>query len=245
MEEELMNCPVCASSNVSLKWEGEMPEGRGHRIVEECQECKHCYVKDPPAVDYSARGMDYWKTNCGHQGIKSPELGPQWENFVGARLIKLAQHDMLQRCSLIEVGCSEGILVKILDKMGKDAIGYEINGAMLDSRLIKNTTLEREVERFAKCDAIFSFHTWEHVANLLSAMKAAHEMIWSGGKLFFEVPCGDDDWLNYDHVHFFRESSARKLMEVSGFMDIKVTLDTYIDCWKRTYGQIQISGKKM
>jgi SAM-dependent methyltransferase/DNA-directed RNA polymerase subunit RPC12/RpoP len=234
-------CPICGSEAERVN-----PEGL-KRTLCNCRSCNHRFV--PAEVhDYGSRGMSYFNQNCNHQGIKSVEDSPEWDNYVNSHLVKLNAHgiDIHPGAYVIELGCLEGQVLNRLRHLGVHAYGYEPNKevAHINNGFVSPFAITDDhaaIDGFA--DSIFSFHTFEHIDNIVETVDKCYQLLKPGGKMFFEIPFNETDWWNPDHVHFFNTHSISILMK-QFHQPISFTGDHFINCHGLLCEQIQVSGVK-
>jgi hypothetical protein len=225
-------CPVCdgpAQVEALLK-----------RRIQRCKSCQHAWVTSSPSPAKLARlysGFDYWISDREHQSISDMRSGAHWADFVGARRkamedLGLTAHlgGLGRRGSVLEVGCSEGILVEDLASRGFDALGCDLNGEVIERAralgrpVIQCDFLAHDFGR--KFDAIMSFHTFEHLPDVVAAMRRASSLLEPGGALLLELPFGPEEYDNVDHLHFFSLDSCR-LLYGSGFSNVAIRQNDY------------------
>ena len=72
----------------------------------------------------------------------------------------------------------------------------------------------RDIEFPSKTfDLVMSFHTLEHLRHPLGVIGKVARILRSNGAILLEVPCGEEEYENTDHLHFFSETSLRTLLE--------------------------------
>ena len=214
-------CPICSA--LSIKYVTRNPKYR----IYLCRSCNHKFVGNPWQEEriYSLyQGIDYFKKDRQHQGIFSIEDNAQWEGFLKDRWKALVENGVLGsspsrsvRC--LEVGCSEGKLLAYLKAKGYDVIGCDVNKEVcnLGNEKLGVNIINAPIE---KCefpseffDAIFSFHTFEHLVDPVGVLMRCYQFLRFGGKILLEVPCDDDELMNEHHLHFFSMNSGRLMLE--------------------------------
>jgi SAM-dependent methyltransferase len=61
-------------------------------------------------------------------------------------------------------------------------------------------------------DLVMSFHTLEHMRFPAEIFAKAATILRPDGAILIEVPCGEEEYENTDHLHFFCENSLRLLL---------------------------------
>lgn len=214
----LASCPVCGGKPDRVEFNAQ------YSPLDHCGECGHVYSRKTPKdliLHLMYRDLEYWRSDKGHQGISRIEYGPQWKEFLDARIGSLhragALRDGPER--YFEIGCSEGILLRELANLGHEAHGCECNrptaeagmkelGVDIRIGLFENVPLPR-----AHYDVVASFHTIEHIPDLKSAFAKIAGIVKPDGLVLVEVPTGPEEYANSDHVHFFSVGSLKRLME--------------------------------
>ena len=60
---------------------------------------------------------------------------------------------------------------------------------------------------------MISFHTLEHMRFPENVLAKVARILRSDGSVLIEVPCGEEEYENTDHLHFFSETSLRLLLD--------------------------------
>ncbi|MBX7256711.1 MAG: class I SAM-dependent methyltransferase [Candidatus Hydrogenedentes bacterium] len=242
-------CPICASSDVIFEAKNDVSE------LDRCKKCNHVYTRKQPR-DYILRIMygdfGYWVKDKAHQGIHSVEYGPQWEGFIKARV------GIMERCGMLdgkeakrffEIGCSEGILLKALVDRGHQASGCEMNVAIAEAGR-RSLGVDISSEKFENLrlddscfDGIVSFHTVEHVNSPHSVLKKSAKLLKPSGAILIEVPIGEEEYANTDHLHFFSRESLRALLDTY-FEESEIIDNCYTNCNNVLIGSVYGFGRR-
>lgn len=228
-------CPICGCDKVAYEAKNDVSE------LDRCTSCNHVYSRKQPR-NYILRIMygdfGYWVKDKAHQGINSVEYGPQWEGFIKARIGIMERCAMLQGAEkkrFFEIGCSEGILLKELTNRGHQASGCEMNPAISEAGRsslgvdITSAKFEDMHLEEAAYDGVLSFHTVEHVNSPHAVLRKASQILNPQGALLIEVPIGEEEYANTDHLHFFSRESLRKLID-DHFEETEVIDNCYTNC---------------
>lgn len=245
----LKACPICGGKDIAYEAKNDVSE------LDRCKTCDHVFSRKQPR-DYILRIMygdfGYWVKDKAHQGIVSVEYGPQWEGFINARI------GIMERCGLLEgngtkrffeIGCSEGILLKELTNRGHDASGCEMNAAIAEagrrslgvdivSDKFENLRLEE-----ASFDGIVSFHTVEHVNSPHTLFAKSAHLLKSQGSILIEIPIGEEEYPNTDHLHFFSRESLRRLIDAH-FEEAEIVDNCYTNCNGVLIGSLYGVGRR-
>ena len=246
-------CPICSSEKIDFL------QSRSDGEIMACRECEHLFLANPaPAeatVEARYQGVSYWEQDRHHQGIKSLDSQQEWERWVAARWVAINTHELLdghkdKQLRILEVGCSEGKVLAELRQKGHLVIGIEANRevAVLGRKQFRVPVLGRPVESCEfqpdSFDVIMSFHCLEHLVDPADTVRRCHRWLAPGGKLFFEVPLGDEEIDNLDHFHFFSVLSASKLVQPL-LGNVRTTKRQYRRGDGKMMGSICISGQKI
>ncbi|MEI8012528.1 MAG: class I SAM-dependent methyltransferase [Candidatus Omnitrophota bacterium] len=246
-------CPICQS-------DGAFEYYNGKYVILKCVACKHAYVNTMNAIPrddikrmYSS--FDYWKRNCFHQNIFNIDSENEFKDFVSSRVRKLQElqaypdfETSQKKVKIIEIGCSEAALLKHFYDKGGEVIGCDIN-----EEIIKRASAQYKFPLIAgdfltyrfndTYDLVVSFHTLEHITDIVSAVSRFCEILNSGGKVVVEVPFGPEEYNNLEHFHFFSLSSL-KLLFSKFFSDIEIKENYYLTASKIKCGAYYLVGKK-
>ncbi|WP_313918229.1 class I SAM-dependent methyltransferase [Tahibacter sp.] len=241
------SCPVCGGKPDRLEFNAQ------YSPLDRCGECGHVYSRKTPKdliLHLMYRDLEYWRSDKVHQGISRIEYGPQWKEFLDARIGSLksagALMDVPER--YFEIGCSEGILLRELANLGHEALGCECNrptaeagmkklGVDIRIGLFENIPLPR-----AHYDVVASFHTIEHMPDLKSTFAKIADILKPDGLALVEVPTGPEEYANSDHVHFFSVGSLKRLME-NHFEQGEVIGNQYMSAGGVTIGSLYGIGR--
>ena len=169
--------------------------------------------------DFGYRDRDRY-----HQGITAIQESEQWQVYLDARIgilhrLELLDHPAHSTKKVFEIGCAEGMLLNELRKRGMEVMGCEMNRAVaaegmkalgIDILTAPFETIEFPSKTF---DLVMSFHTLEHLRDPFSVIAKVAGILRSNGAILLEVPCGEEEYENTDHLHFFSETSLRTLLE--------------------------------
>lgn len=243
------NCPVC---------DGDQPvyESRNKCTdLVRCPVCDHVFAQRMPTLRTLGiwyGDSSYWTLDKRHQGISNPGYSPEWDDFVDARLNILARVGMLgsetPKMRIFEIGCSEGMLLHHLNKMGHEACGCEINeeiaaigrqanGVEIHSGSFETLDLEK-----AAYDLIISFHTVEHLIDVKTVFSKIQGLLRPEGAVLIEVPSGPEEYDNVEHLQFFSGKSLKILLE-GFFQRVKIYENKYVTAKGTTIASLYGFGK--
>jgi 2-polyprenyl-3-methyl-5-hydroxy-6-metoxy-1,4-benzoquinol methylase len=137
----------------------------------------------------------------------------------------------------LDIGCSDGVFVEFALQKGLDAEGIDMAQAAIESARNRGlpvfcTTIDdfRPVTEYA---FITAFDVLEHVLNPLVFLKAAYDLLISGGIIAISLPNQASfynklmgrNWFFYipeEHLHFFNPRTVKKLFIRAGFEIIEI-----------------------
>jgi SAM-dependent methyltransferase len=118
--------------------------------------------------------------------------------------------------SFFEFGCSEGILLYELSKLGYDVLGEDVCAITEQSQKVYGITILNDpIETLQvkdKFDVVMSFHVMEHLVNPRYVLEKVSKFVKPDGRIFLHIPIDDKELSNPDHYHFFCPLSMTYLM---------------------------------
>ena len=246
---KIQRCPICYGTN---------SQHTDYDEIVHCPDCGHTYVESIPDLESTiARSystIDYWYQDKEHQNLHEICVGLEWDFFINARMNDLNNIDFLDgldiaQSKILEIGCSEGMLVKHLNDIGYNAFGLEVNPEISEKAIselcvpIINKPIEHMHIRNESIDRIISYHTFEHLVYPRKALEICANALKHGGKLLLNVPIDDGEFGNLDHYHFFSLESITYLMQ-QYFVDVNYKIDTYMTSNGTRFNGILIYGTK-
>lgn len=212
------DCPVCGGKPDRIEFNTR------YSPLDHCADCGHVYTRTNPGksiLHLMYKDVDYWKQDKEHQGITRIEFGPQWEGFIEARIGAMRKCGVITGSAMrfLEVGCSEGILLRELEDSGHEALGCECNRPTAEAGIkalgvrIRIGLFEEVQLAQAYYDVVASFHTIEHIPDLSRTFAKIVDVLKPDGTAFIEVPTGPEEYANTDHVRFFSDASLKRLLE--------------------------------
>jgi 2-polyprenyl-3-methyl-5-hydroxy-6-metoxy-1,4-benzoquinol methylase len=187
-------------------------------------------------------GMHYWRQDRHHQGIFDIHATEQWSKFVEPRVRILTSQNLFpdsSPISIFEIGCSEGMLLKFFHNHGHEAAGCEANRrvAELGNRELSVNITPQMFENVnlvaASYDLVVSFHTVEHLPYPTAVFRKIAQILKPTGSVCIEVPIGEEEYSNYDHLHFFSKNSLQVLLR-RYFSETKIVEN----CFKNATGVV-------
>jgi SAM-dependent methyltransferase len=139
---------------------------------------------------------------------------------------------------VVDLGCSYGVTVIELRRLGYDAWGVELSAegiAFLNRHGGKGycgTILDHNCP-LTRIDAVFSSHTFEHMPNPYAAFRKLHRLMRPGGFLTIALPHWGGlvaqhlrarwKWCGYPaHIHYFRVATLPAIVTGLGFKVVSI-----------------------
>ena len=243
----VFTCPVCGGSS-------EFEYRNRYTRLDRCTECGHVYARKQPRaaiLNLMYNGFQYWLQDKVHKGITEIKYGPEWDGFLKARMDILQDTGVLSHDSkykVFEVGCSEGMLLRELTRHGHEASGCEMNRCIAEQGK-KELNVDIVALPFEKMsvpqdtyDLVVSFHTLEHLRDVVDAFTKVAHMLKPKGSVLVEVPSGKEEYETTDHLHFFSEESLRRLVD-RFFEETRIVHNSYENAQGVTIGSLYAIGR--
>ena len=144
---------------------------------------------------------------------------------------------------LLEVGCGRGWLTRSVQERCPATWGVDVNPSSIAHGVAPNllvmdaTALDFEDAQF---DHVFSFHTIEHVPDVVGALREMHRVVAPGGRVLLVYPAEPirglyampGAWLGYGnpllarrlHVHKFTPRRVRQIGAACGLVHVESAL---------------------
>jgi 2-polyprenyl-3-methyl-5-hydroxy-6-metoxy-1,4-benzoquinol methylase len=217
--DRVTHCPICGARG-TFEYQNKLTP------LFRCRDCDHVWARDLPddqTLNALYGDFGYWERDRYHQGITAIQESDQWQVYLDARIgilrkLKLLDNPGRPTKKVFEIGCAEGMLLHELRKKGMEIMGCEMNRAVaaegtkalgVDILTSPFETIELPAKNF---DLVMSFHTLEHLKDPGSVLAKVATILRLDGALLLEVPCGEEEYENTDHLHFFSETSLRTLL---------------------------------
>jgi len=217
--DRVTHCPICGAR-------GKFEYQNKQTPLIRCLDCDHVWARDLPddqTLNTLYGDFGYWERDRYHQGITAIQESEQWRVYLDARIgilrkLKLLDNPAHPAKTVFEIGCAEGMLLHELRKSGMEVMGCEMNLAVA-AEGVKALGVEIITAPFEKIelpaknfDLVMSFHTLEHLRDPASVLAKVATILRPDGALLLEVPCGEEEYENTDHLHFFSDLSLRTLL---------------------------------
>lgn len=208
-------------------------------MVRYCPACDHGYLLQEQVVEakeyYGGLYRQEYSHNAQAAATNASEIYRVYKDYQQDRLHHIGPH-LKSSSSLLEVGASSGqFLIHVKDKVA------EVNAIELDKACCAFLGSELgiaadaeflEKSRFADqtYDVVCAFQVIEHVEQPVEFLKTLRQAMKKGGTLFIEAPNLHDPLLSVwcvptyqkffyhsAHLHYFTETSLRKVAQDAGF----------------------------
>ncbi len=237
MTTELRECPICASEQISFRFNGFTNRNRADGMiwpVFSCQECDHGFVNPQPGPHVLDRyySVDYEPYTERHSADEADDAIIREARRSGEfRHIPIPTGKRV-----LDFGCGGGFFLSICQKLGADVQGIEpsVHGAAVTAGQaipVFNGHLEdylsaHGTERF---DVITSNHVIEHVPDPVAALRGLKQLLAPGGMIIIAVPNARSmfanalgaEWYSVDlpfHIHQFCSQSLAKAAGLAGLV---------------------------
>ena len=255
-EMERVNCLLCGSLNYKpvIRGRDRLHGLPGEFTVVECRDCGLKFTNPRPSEDELAY---YYPENYGPHTTRLIDLGSE-DNFFWKQVETVIKHsplgpllrklihskatfipDLPEEATVLELGCATGSFLNSLRRKGWNLYGVEVAkspAAYAQEQLGLNVfcgTLEERDFPDNNFDAIFAWHTVEHLANPRKTLKEIRRVLKRDGYFAFSVPnagCWEfyvfrEKWYALDlprHLSHYTLASIKKLLEATDFRVEKV-----------------------
>lgn len=213
-----MLCPICKSNNYLLIQWGKVKIGY----------CNSCYLNFSLSKDLSDH---YYHSQYQidiaelfEDNLRRFSLFPEID-----RLKKLIKKFIPTGSKVLDFGCSKGYFIDELRREGFHVFGVELNDLAKTYAQSIGLDVKSDLTEFDfKFDAIFMWHSLEHLKDPKETLQQLHNYLEDDGKLFIRVPDFDsfwskifkDKWIWFqskNHISHFSEKSLSKLLINSNF----------------------------
>ncbi len=226
-----MKCSICGKT--SLTYLGKNPSFPSSEIYQ-CDDCEFGLTVPLPTQEIL---LNFYKPGMY---IRDDNLKALESRLLFSSLRAKSQFQFMQKffpkveCpKALELGCSEGSLLLLLDQYGFNVTAYEPDARMAElanNRLNKkeNKVINRMFEEdnlgHEQYDLIFSSHVLEHLTDPVSHIQAISKALTRDGILFLEVPNEffleifvNPIFKNNGHIYCYSPKSLRKILVKNNF----------------------------
>ncbi|MBU0587292.1 MAG: class I SAM-dependent methyltransferase [Gammaproteobacteria bacterium] len=237
------HCPVCGGETAHVL-ATELRRGRGR--VLHCRVCDHGFLLQDQKVDskqfYAEQYRQEYSHNAEEKATNARELFDVYKRYQQDRLDAIVPM-LLPTTKLLEVGASAGQFLWHVKDRVRVVNAIELDKAcrvFMEQKLHISADDEYlEYSRFARetYDVVCAFQVMEHVGDPFSFLKSLRAVTRSEGAIFVEVPNLHDPLLaiwnvpayrgfyyHSAHLHYFSETSLRKVAQTAGFHDDQIEI---------------------
>lgn len=203
-----------------------------HSTIVQCLQCG--LVRANPRDDDQTLARIY-------QNLTDPIYEREERNrkFTARDYLRLIQNHVPSDGRLLDVGCSTGIFLEVLDSTDWELYGLEPSQWAVNiakKRCLRATIIQGSIEHedlpVEKFDVITLWDVLEHVTSPRRTLLHLHKLLKPGGWLFLNVPNIDSlitkvtgkHWplLLREHLWYFSPSTIRSFFEITGFEPVSV-----------------------
>lgn len=226
-----MKCPYCGSENTQVFYRTNMPY-----ILSACSEefalkskqskfeasvCKECLL----GFNTSKLTNEELKLIYDNYYYISPTDGIGVSKYEG--MIKTLEKYYSLSDNIMEIGCSDGYLLKVLkDKGFNNLVGIEPGPQAVEAKKIGvkiiNAYFEQSVIN-SKYDGFYLMHVFEHFENPFKILKLMGKLLNDDGKIIIEVP--NFDGYHHQHLFFYNIHFMNKLCRKSSLKIIDFIIE--------------------
>ncbi len=181
---------------------------------------------------YNENPLPNWKKLLGLLGYAYPGL----RAYLDLSVMYLSSQSGGR---LLDVGCGSGRTLESMQDLGWRAEGVDLDPVAVHNARHKGLevrlgTLEAQKYPDRHFDAVTMSHLIEHVHDPLQLLRECYRVLKPGGQLVVVTPNSEswghkrfrDSWRELDpprHLHIFKSSSLRRLVEKAGFKKLRVS----------------------
>ncbi|MBV4430575.1 methyltransferase domain-containing protein [Clostridium tyrobutyricum] len=202
-----MKCPYCGSKNTTVYYSARMPltlSACSKKLMNisknkliEASICRDCFL------GFNSCRLTKEELNEIYNNYYyiSPMSGIGETKYIG--MLDTLNRYFDKNDKIMEIGCSEGYLLKKLENLGYDNLigiepGPQANDAeKLGLNIIKGYFSEKTISQ--KYDGFYLMHVFEHFLDPFTILKSMKNLLSEKGKIIIEVP----NFNGYHHQHLF------------------------------------------
>lgn len=219
-----------------------------------CGESENKILADSDVIRFGCFGHNKKFVKCTSCGLV--QLYPVWtkvelnelyskyskkEDFKGASpkrtITKYLLGQLREGDKILEVGCSFGDNVWLIQKKGYDIIGIDRDPGVCDGKTILNFDYNNFVGTEGKFDFIYAIHVFEHIQDPIEFIDWIKKNLSDRGRFLLELPSINDPliklykinefnkfyWYPY-HFFYYNSNTLKSLFEKVPNFNIKVKL---------------------
>ncbi len=235
--KDLTGCPVCSSSNTSLRYVGytnRCPSDNKKWQVFYCEDCKHGFLN--PQLEWSDLEPYYSSSYSAYEPHHGSSVADDRVTVQQALEAGEFRHLPIPRGKrLLDVGCGGGYFLRISQMLGATVKGIEPSAA--GAKVARESGLDvfhgmlddyiSQKNADAGFDIISANHVLEHTPDPASTLLKMKKLLADNGLIWISVPNASgffatklrEDWNSTDlplHLHQFSMNSLTLVGEKSG-----------------------------
>lgn len=250
-----LGCIYCASSRLTPAYQ----RADGNEIVA-CQDCGLLFIRDIPDDLSALYGAEYFHkhdTATGQGYSDYASIAPISFRWQLALLRLWAGKNPLERRKLLDLGCANGLFLRLAASAGFGGTGVEISDAAAASVRDQGFPVIAsafETTEVPPCDVITAWDFIEHVRDLHTVFEKVRLTLRPGGVFLFATPDGGSarakthgaSWIclnsSFEHITYLtRPFLQNALREVFGCDPILLSFDVG-DHWTSIVGMVRVGG---
>jgi SAM-dependent methyltransferase len=224
-------CLLCGGSEAELAFTGRdrlFGIAQGSYSLVTCKGCGLMRLSPRPTPEQVAGfyARDYWVAGNGAQEL--------YRRMVLQDHVRFAVQAIKSEGAILDVGCGGGLFLRMMEERGYEVMGldFSVDAARIARErngvcVIVGDLTTAAIEP-ASCALVTMFHVVEHLLDPAAYLSTAARLLRPEGRLIVQVPDRDcweasllgERWTGYDvprHIHVFRSSDLRRLLEACGF----------------------------
>jgi 2-polyprenyl-3-methyl-5-hydroxy-6-metoxy-1,4-benzoquinol methylase len=248
MMPKTSKCLSCGSKT-NLCIEGLYDTRFGIETKYDIVACTNCNLEQIYPLPDSFELKNLYENHYNFGGEKDTKYTSRRQKFFSSFLYfiwlaldgDISFHTLKGSGKLLDVGCNEGRGLQIFKKNGFDPEGLELNEVAAQEARSQGftvyTKLIYEFEPERVYDVLVLSNVLEHSLEPKNMLSDAHRVLVSGGKVCISCPNSHSflrvifgrHWINWHvpfHIVHFSTQNLSKLLEESGFINIKVQYKT-------------------
>jgi len=231
MQQEIFNCLVCGSVNLSLTYKNQLGVAVSSDCraltqdieVFQCDDC--CHVQKLPSEHYLKtveqlyQSYDTFMLNDGKEQLSFDRELPFTRSQT---ILNNCKQDIIGKKNVLDLGCGSGVMLKALNQFDEsmNLYGFDVSEheasrilAMPQVKGFFSGDLSKIKQKF---DLIVLSHVLEHITEPIAFIGAMRELLSDSGVIIVQVPNlleNPIDILVYDHVSHFTVATLSEIFE--------------------------------
>jgi len=250
--KKIKKCPCCNSDKIEIKYSSLYDKSYfvdGNFSLYRCRNCKLEFLNPLPSEKELARyyPKDYYSfDNISKLSISYHKISAKYYSGSLLKLFLWPLKPLLYTYhvkrgkgkTLLEIGCGDGLKLKIYKKYGLNVYGLEPHGSILSEKE-KRLGISRETIRNYKPEIKFDYiilkEVLEHIPNQEEVLKKCHGWLNENGKLIITLQNTNslwkkifkENWFGYDvprHIYNYNAKNISFFLRKHGFKIEKIRI---------------------